>query len=420
MRRTVRATCTTLLIALTAPAASAALDPIPGANPVNGSSYFFGNNSTSMELLLAGGAIANDTVNNTPLPPTKGGNFWTVTLSKLDIQIGAGGKVQIDLTLTHSSAPHPAPDGGAGGASHAISLTQNAAGVTVFPISMKTDEKDLAHGSHNDLYGSAVLVTGVVAGQVISWKLTINARHQDPAEDPKFTARLRELLRKINPLKGFKRLIDLGTVATTSGHLDSLVFGGVTAFTYNGTLGSAQSAVTGAVAQPGLGTLTGLGDAPPGGGVLPLHGFVRLCLLSPGCGSDSIPIPLTSTTGNGSIVGVGAGGTVLRSDLGLTLFGSPWTSGTAMVTNETVNGSIETLSAYGFRHGPASLSSSTQENGGVVQLVTPIQVYTQGYGRDTIGGFGVLQLEMVPEPSRLLLFGGGALALWLLGLSKRR
>jgi hypothetical protein len=68
----------------------------------------------------------------------------------------------------------------------------------------------------------------------------------------------------------------------------------------------------------------------------------------------------------------------------------------------------------GFAHGPASLTSSTAQPSGVVQLVTVSKVYTSLTGAfPEVPLIGVLTLHFVPEPGTLLLLGSGALV-WLL------
>jgi len=54
---------------------------------------------------------------------------------------------------------------------------------------------------------------------------------------------------------------------------------------------------------------------------------------------------------------------------------------------------------------------------GKVQLVTPVQIFT-GFNKG--GGYGVLTLDFVPEPSRLLALGVGAGAILLLGARQSR
>jgi len=74
----------------------------------------------------------------------------------------------------------------------------------------------------------------------------------------------------------------------------------------------------------------------------------------------------------------------------------------------------------GFRRGPASGSSSTAASSGVVQLVSPAIVATEGVpaNNERLAMFGVLTLHFLPEPGTLLLLGCGALCLAL--LARRR
>jgi hypothetical protein len=98
--------------------------------------------------------------------------------------------------------------------------------------------------------------------------------------------------------------------------------------------------------------------------------------------------------------------------------GAPWTIGTALAfTGTTANGApTATVLRSGFAHGPASGTTSPANLGGVVQLVTPAKVVTN-LGTEMIGPlFGILTIHFVPEPSTILLVGGG---LGLLALGRR-
>jgi hypothetical protein len=97
--------------------------------------------------------------------------------------------------------------------------------------------------------------------------------------------------------------------------------------------------------------------------------------------------------------------------------GAPWTIGTAVVSTGTTpnGGPTATGVRSGFAHGPASGTTSTANLGGVVQLVTPIQVTTTLGYRQRLGFFGVLNVTLVPEPSTALLLGAGFAGLALVG-----
>ena len=68
----------------------------------------------------------------------------------------------------------------------------------------------------------------------------------------------------------------------------------------------------------------------------------------------------------------------------------------------------------GFRHGPASLTSSTAGPSGALQLVTPFQIRTTINPGIPLPGIAALTLRFVPEPGSEAL-----LALALAGLCAR-
>ena len=139
-------------------------------------------------------------------------------------------------------------------------------------------------------------------------------------------------------------------------------------------------------------------------GPMPLNGVMKACFFAY-CGSAppaNMLVPLT-------VAGVGGSATV-SSLVNVTVSGAPWTVGTA---------ALGTLTQMGFRHGPASLTSSTAAASGQIRLVTPIFISTNIGGAPLLPTFGFLDLHFVPEPSTLLLLGGGIAALVLFGRSKR-
>jgi hypothetical protein len=107
----------------------------------------------------------------------------------------------------------------------------------------------------------------------------------------------------------------------------------------------------------------------------------------------------------------------------LTLQHAPWTIGQPTMTLHTPNSNITTpwiAIPGGFAHGPASLTSSTAQRSGVVQLVTVSKVYTSLTGAFPEAPLiGVLNLHFVPEPGTLLLLGSGVAALALFGRRRR-
>jgi hypothetical protein len=152
------------------------------------------------------------------------------------------------------------------------------------------------------------------------------------------------------------------------------------------------------------------GGSPLTQNQLPLGGDLRLCIFFlPWCPSY-VPVPLTV----GGTRGAGIGGLITVNTFGtaglkFSVTGAPWTIGTTTVSNSVRSG---------FAHGPASGTTTTAKEGGVVQLVTPVRVTTTlASGMDFIG---ILRVVLVPEPGTGLLLGAGVIALALAGRRKHR
>lgn len=190
-------------------------------------------------------------------------------------------------------------------------------------------------------------------------------------------------------------------------------------------------------AQVGTGTL-----APISGGVqsttvltqniLPVRGLVKVCVFSPQC-TNFIPIDLTEPTTMGGAIGFGIGGLLTigggTNPLRMSIEAAPWTIKTGTSIDEITTPmspmgfqKFVNRTAMGFAHGPASLTTSTAQPSGVVQLVTPMQITTnQTFGTASkISLFGVLQVRFIPEPGMLVLLISGALGLAVLGRSRFR
>jgi len=220
----------------------------------------------------------------------------------------------------------------------------------------------------------------------------------------------------------------VATVNGTTGqnHLNTLrLAGGITG---SGTINVTDPDTTGQIPSIrisvtlGTGTLSGIS----GGGslsqpVLPIKGFSRVCTFTPGCGSQ---LPLNNTTNNGN-TGIGVGGQLTIGGLGpfrISVVNQPWTLGTATGINQTVSGGFITLSESGFVHGASSNNSSTATESGVVQLITPQQVYTSGIAGNSqqLTLFTQMTIHFIPEPGLLLLIGSGVVGLGLLGRSRMK
>ncbi len=210
----------------------------------------------------------------------------------------------------------------------------------------------------------------------------------------------------VNASGGVGHLTTLGLAGGITGAgftVPTISFLPLNAVSWNATLGSGLLA-------PISGAATG---APLTQNTLPLRGELRLCIVFMECISF-IPLPLTA----GGTRGVGIGGLITINGFGAggakaSLAGAPWTIGTAVAsTGTTANGGpTATFARSGFAHGPASGTTSTARRGGVVQLVTPIQIATTLPGMERIGFIAQLTLVFIPEPGTALLLGAGLAAL---------
>jgi len=167
------------------------------------------------------------------------------------------------------------------------------------------------------------------------------------------------------------------------------------------------------------GSFTGLSGGPPGGGTMGLSGLVKLCLIFAPCEYAHADIPLTPTAATG--LGVGGTQTVPPGAIAFTMQHAPWTIGQPLMTIHTPGSTITTPALPGgFAHGPASLTSSTAQLSGALQLVTVTKVFTTLGGLPELPLIGALNLHFVPEPGTLLLLGLGVAGLAAHGRRKLR
>ncbi|MEM7412996.1 MAG: PEP-CTERM sorting domain-containing protein [Myxococcota bacterium] len=155
---------------------------------------------------------------------------------------------------------------------------------------------------------------------------------------------------------------------------------------------------------------------------LPGAGVIRLCQVI-GC-ATAISQTLSQTV-SGMAIGAGIGGSFTIGGAGptrITVIGAPWTVNTATVSNRTPLGGLENVTAMGFAQGPAAMSGSTAQVGGMVQLVTATQTTSIGIpgNNDISGQLTRVTLQFTPEPGVLLLFASGALGVLVIGRRRIR
>jgi hypothetical protein len=189
---------------------------------------------------------------------------------------------------------------------------------------------------------------------------------------------------------------------------------------------------------------------------MPIGGVAKICLLSTVC-TDFLPLLLTQPTTNGArfqlatatpnqltpnggqgkrlgipgtgVKGVGIGGLVTVggfSAVRISVEAAPWTVKTATAIDQTDDNTglaaFHNVTRMGFAHGPASGTTSTAAQSGVLQIVTPSQVRTNlSLGSNVkLSTVTELLVHFIPEPGLLLLLGSGVVGLALLGRSRMR
>jgi len=178
-----------------------------------------------------------------------------------------------------------------------------------------------------------------------------------------------------------------------------------------------------------LGAQTGATISPK---TMALGGFFKVCILFPGC-SAYLPFPIANPVAGPPFTrGVGIGGTAtvntfsVGPGLKVSLVYNPWTLGVKQIvdvstTNGTPTVTNATVTIQGFKHGPASNTSSTAAGSGVIQWVSPARVTTTvdpPSGKLAVPS--VLRIHFIPEPGMLMLLASGVGGLVLLGRSRMR
>jgi len=206
--------------------------------------------------------------------------------------------------------------------------------------------------------------------------------------------------------------------------------------------GAAQGiAAVHVTATVGTGTLSPIsGAANSSSGLVqntvPVRGLAKVCLISTIC-TKFLGLELTQHTGT-VVKGAGIGGVLQIDQTGpnaihISIEAAPWTIKTRTSIDQISTPMTGTLALKkyitkkhrGFAHDPASTTTNTANpasGGGVVQLITPMQVRTNlTLGSSLkLGLFGFLTIKFIPEPGMLLLLGSGVAGLVLLGRHRMR
>ncbi len=180
--------------------------------------------------------------------------------------------------------------------------------------------------------------------------------------------------------------------------------------------------VTGSVASIRWDVAVGTGSLAPFASpypltrnALPLHGSVRLCLISASCISSELLMPFTQSHG---AAGIGVGGSfapLLGSKVvAISVEAAPWTVGPAFIPVSTIGGNTISIPSSGYLHGPFSFSGSAALAGGSLKLVSPV-VVRSAEGLHPLTSFATIHIRFVPEPGVGLLLVAGVIGLLVLG-----
>jgi hypothetical protein len=169
--------------------------------------------------------------------------------------------------------------------------------------------------------------------------------------------------------------------------------------------------------------------------LLPVYGMAQICFLDSNCAATILTVPFTLPTtvngvpGTGLQAAVGMGGLITAGGvrfIRLSLQAAPWTvKTTTLVDHLTLPGGTQTFvnqTVKGFAHGPGTGTTSTAAVSGVVQLISPGQIWSNipMGSNDKLAGMAVMVIHFIPEPGLLLLLGSGVLGLCLLGRRRMR
>ena len=211
-----------------------------------------------------------------------------------------------------------------------------------------------------------------------------------------------------------------GTHLNTLRLSDGITAGGTVPVTDPETTLTIQSVrVTSAALGAGtFGNISGGGPINPN--TLPVSGLAKVCLFFSGC-TTFLPLSLSQ----GPSTGLGVGGLLTLGGAGpirISVEAGGWQLETSTKITQTNNGAFLPKTSRGFVHGPASNTSSTAANSGVLQVISPMQVFTSGVpgNSEKIALFASIRVHFVPEPGLLLLIGSGVVGLAVIGRARMR